>query len=94
MSSLNISVHAEQVKRSLSVTFMAEHFWKLFVELALHSAKITSTYTAPRQIASSITHFKREAHYQRTGILDREWRLQTNVTTLMNPHGTYVWLNR
>lgn len=51
-------MHAEQVKYSLflpylSVTFkdenspfMAEHFWKLFVELTLHFAKITSAYRA------------------------------------------------
>lgn len=39
-------MHAKQVKCSLSVTFVAEHFWKLFVDLTLHLTEIISTYTA------------------------------------------------
>lgn len=72
--------------------FMGEHFWKLFVELTLHSAKITSTYTA---LANCTPNYA----FQRGGTFPvhrnaQSWmQLKTNVTTLTNSH-IKVWLNR
>ena len=78
MSSLQISMHAEQVKCTLSVTFMAEHLLNW-----LHLTEITSTYTAALSNSALNYAFQKGDTFPARRQPQSWMQLQTNVTTLM-----------